>query len=193
MGIRRKSICAAGTIGRSPSSNSATAKICAAGTLGRSPSSDSVGRGQTAKYLSGPRRGRFDIVVGHVVIECRRLCELPFGQRETFADTFRVIGPAIVQTGSQRVEMWGMQEDEHRVGKLLLDRERSLDLDLQQDRAPACQRLTHAAPQRAIAVAAEVGPFEEGTVGDQLVELLISDEVVVHAVTLAGSGRPGRG
>ena len=84
-------------------------------------------------------------------------------------------------------------EDRKGVGHALFDLLRAFDIDFEDDQPAARQLLLDPPPRRAVALAEDIGPFEELIVLDHVVELGVIDEVVIDAFDIGGGLWPGRG
>jgi hypothetical protein len=87
----------------------------------------------------------------------------------------------------------GRYEQEYGLGYQVSYLERTLRIDLQDDLIPSCQTVFHWAARSSISVAMDLGPLEQAIIRQEVVELIITHEVVLDPVTFTGSRRPGRG
>ena len=63
-----------------------------------------------------------------------------------------------------------------------------MKIELKEHRHAAGQPVDDRLARRAISVAGELGPFEEFTIGDEAVELVVCDEEVFDTVRLTRAG-----
>ena len=134
------------------------------------------------------RRG-VEVVVddNRIVARCER--ELLFGIREAGRKRLVRLGPTSYEALPEHVERRGLNEDEHGFGKLLLDLQGTLDVDLEDERRSGVELGRDLGHERAVHVAVHVGPLEELASLDATFELFLAEEKVVDAVTLAVARR----
>src|SRR3954470_1317119 len=161
----------------------------------------SVGGGSAAALAQagGRRRSQqaYQLVggPGHVVVDHHGV-ELPGGVQLRLCDGqpallhLRRLGPAAGQPAHQRRPGRRGEEDQLRLRRPRAHLARALQLDLQQSRRPGRETLTDRGGGGAVTVACVLGPLEQAVLGDQPVEVLVGDEVVVDPVHLAGTAGP---
>ena len=131
-------------------------------------------------------------LVGHDVVVVLLARQLDGGVALAELELVGGLGRAAAQALEQVLERRRDDEDEQRVGDLLLDDLGALDVDLEDHVAAGQERVADLAPRRAVPVARGPGRLEELAGGAQRRERGGVEEVVVDAVDLAGPHRPRR-
>ena len=124
------------------------------------------------------------------MVEVVLLLELAAGGLDPAADLARALGRPLAQPALE-LRHGGRHEDRHGAVDAALDPERPLGLELEEGRLAGCPEPVDLGEERSVPVPHVVDPFEELPRLDPAVELVAGQEVVMHAVFLAGSLRAG--
>jgi hypothetical protein len=119
------------------------------------------------------------------VPELRRGGELLLGDAQPALDRVGVVRPAADQPVAQVLARRRLDEDLDRAGQRVADLPGALELDLEDDGPTARRVALELLAQRPVAVAGVLGPLDELAGGDPPVELLLGEEPVVLALSLA--------
>jgi hypothetical protein len=103
-----------------------------------------------------------------------------------------ILGPTVSQATLELLHRRGDEEHLERLGQVLADLERALDLDLEEHRAPTSDGLLHLCTRRPITIARILRPLEKFPCLDHDVECCIVDEPVGDPIDLTGTWRSCR-
>jgi len=136
-----------------------------------------------ARKLVGGAR---NVVVYYHMVVLPHKREFPFGGLHTYFDLLLRFGAATGQPAFQLLTRRRHDEHQNRVRHEVTHLKRTLRIDLEDDRRTPGDLGFHISARRAIAVAMNLGPFEQAVLGHKTVELGIRDEAIVSALDLAG-------
>src|SRR4029078_9315014 len=97
---------------------------------------------------------------------------------------------AMLQLGHGR---WKQKDGDEMLAEVGLELARALPVDVEENVAALAKRLLHGRLGSSVAIAEDVGPFDELAGFDHSIELAIVDEMIIDALLLAWPHRPGRG
>lgn len=123
---------------------------------------------------------------------CLGVLQLQLGLRQPLLHALLLLRATAPQPLLQHRLAGRRHKDIPRVHAALLDLLNALHLDVQHHDAVLGSLVRDRLPARAVAVAAERRVLDEAVGGDELCELVVRHEVVVHAVGLAVARRAGR-
>ena len=132
------------------------------------------------------------VIVDNAEIE--DILALQFGHRgaQTAAAFLFVFGTAADESVNKFVPAWRQQKHERGRRFCGPHLQRTLNVDLEQDRAARREGVFDGFAGRAVAVRVVHGcPLEQFTIGDQAIKLLVVDEEIVDAINLARAWRAG--
>src|SRR5437660_1388667 len=143
---------------------------------------------------NGPqlRHGRLQLVVDYLILILATLFQLAPGGLHPAFDGFKSLRPARLQALAVSVFRRRSHENGHRLGEQGPQLGSPLHVDVEDHAHALAPPGIDLAPQRAIAVAVDLRPFQEVAGPEGGLELLGRPEVILPPVLLPRPGRPRR-
>jgi len=131
-------------------------------------------------------------LINNNIFEFMRMRDFAAGGQQTPGNDARIILAALVQTFFQRFDAGRQDKDANRLGIQAFDLTHALPIDFEHDVHPRRRRLVNEIARRAVVVAVDLGPFEQGVALAHLRKLITRHKTVFASVHFAGTGRARR-
>lgn len=125
------------------------------------------------------------LTVDDHIIEIRNRIHFVHGIAQAAIHFILVFGTPPAQSGAKFVDAGGRKKNENGLRRKFLDRRRTLDIDSQNDIAPAGVGLPHLGAGNALVMAVDLGPFEQFLACNHGPKTLLIDEMVIVAIAFS--------